>query len=94
MATDAITLLFFQSETNKKDYIQNYYLFEFNIGRNWIYVEKGINHIYFNHPTAIQASIHVKDYGRLPHQSDIFDEMTSIKRYIFRYTNVTWSFNG
>ena len=76
VTSNQTTLQFFQSETSKKNYIQNYYVFEFNIGRNWIYVEEGLNYIYFNHPTPIEATINVKDYGELPHQSNQIEEMS------------------
>jgi hypothetical protein len=78
VTSDQTTLQFFQSETNKKDYIQNYYVFEFSIGRNWIYVEEGLNYIYFNHPTPIEATLNVKDYGELPHQSNQIEEMSIV----------------
>lgn len=78
VSSEQTTILFFQSKTYKKNYIQNYYLFEFGVGRNWIYVEEGLNYIYFNHPTPIEATIHVKDYGALAHKSSEIAEMTSI----------------
>ena len=78
VSSDQTSLLFFQSINNKKHYLQNYYLFEFNVGRNWIYVEKGLNEIYFNHPSPIDANINVKAYGDLLYQSDNFSEMTPI----------------
>lgn len=75
---DATTLLFFQSVTNKKDYIQNYYLFEFDVPRNWIYVQKGLNYLYFNHKTPLATTIHIKDYGDLPYQSSDTEQMPFI----------------
>lgn len=78
VSSEQTTLQFFQNKTNKRNYIQNYYLFEFGIGRNWIYVEEGLNYIYFNHPTPIEATIHVKDYGELLYKSSQINEMTPI----------------